>query len=203
MEKNPGEVSPDSKDTVAKDVYENVMKDLQTQKAKARELEDKLKSYNEQKEQLERKSLADKEEWKKLAEIREKEAEDFKKKLEVSSKNTTNYFKRAEIRQQALKQGIRETALEDIDLLPLDDVQVETTSTGKINVLGADKFIDRLKTTRAHWFNDKSDPGVVTGTPTTTTAKGVTPADAVKLYREGKMAEYNEAMNKIRTQKRG
>lgn len=191
----------DVKEVVPKSAYEEVMNDLHSYKSKYKELNDKLSSFEAEKENLKVKSLKDKEEWQKLAEVREREAEDLKKKLEATSKSTSNYFKRAEVRQQALKAGIKENAIDDIDLLSLDDVIVETTSTGKVNVLGADKFVDRLRATKPHWFTDKTDPKVVTTSPTATKPSSVSAKDVAKLYKEGKMAEYNEAMDKLRKQK--
>lgn len=203
MSDNNTDQSVDSKDkgSVSKDVYENVMKDLHSTKSKYKELEEKIRSFEDEKENLKVKSLKEKEEWQKLAEIRENEAKELKKKLDTNAHTTSNYFKRSEVRQLAIKNGIRDSALEDIDLLPLDEVVVETTNTGKINVLGADKFVDRLRTTRPHWFQDKSDPKVATSTPSTTKPSKVDAKDVVKLYKEGKMAEYNEAMSKLRTKK--
>jgi hypothetical protein len=192
----------EQKEVVPKEAYENVMSDLQKTKQNFKELQDRLKSFEDEKESLKVKGLKDKEEWQKLAEIREREAQELKQKLEATSKSTANYFKRAEVRQQALKAGIREAALDDIDLLPLDDVAVETTSHGRLNVLGADKFVDRLRATKPHWFESKADPGVVSTTPSTQKASPVDAKSVAKLFREGKMAEYNEAMAKMLKKKR-
>jgi hypothetical protein len=185
--------------TVSIDAHNEVVQDLLKRKQEAKELKDKLSAFEKEKEDLKVKSLKEKEEWQKLAEIREKEAEELKKKLEAKEKVTSNYFKRAEVRQQALKNNIRENALDDLDLLGFDDVQIETTSTGSINVLGADKFVDRLKATKPHWFQDKADPKVVSTSPAASKPTSVTAKDAARLYKEGKMAEYNEAMTKLRT----
>lgn len=195
-------VASDTQDTVvAKQVHDEVMQDLLRQKAKSRELEEKLQSLEGERENLKVKSLKDKEQWQKLAELKEREADDFKKQLESQKTTTTNYFKRSEIRQQAMKLGIRENALDDLDLLGYDDVQLETTSTGKINVLGADKFVERLKTTKPHWFNDRTAPNIDSASPGVTRPSSVSVQDVLRLQKEGKKAEYEAALLKLRQQK--
>lgn len=200
------ETQPDGQDTkdtkyVPQQTHDEVVQDLLKQKAKAKELAEKLSAFEKEKEDLGMKSLKEKQEWQKVAEAKEAEAAALKKKLDDEKRVTTNYFKRSELRQQALKAGIRENALDDLDLLPLEDITVETTSTGKINVLGADKSVERLKATRPHWFQDRTDPGVDGGTPTVTKASAVSMKDILKLQKEGKQSEYEAALRSYQKQK--
>jgi hypothetical protein len=51
--------------------------------------------------------------------------------------------------------GIRKDALNDLDLLDFDEVIVETTSSGNINIIGADSAVKKLKSERPHWFGSK------------------------------------------------
>ena len=60
--------------------------------------------------------------------------------------------KMSAIREAAIKAGVLESALEDIDFLDWSGVQVETTSTGRLNVLGVDDAVKRIKTLKPHWF---------------------------------------------------
>lgn len=178
--------------------YEHAIKDLQATKSKYKELEEKVKQFETQREELEVKSLREKEEWKKLAEIKENEALDLKKKLESKDKLTSTYFKRAEVRAEAVKAGVRESALDDLDLLGFDGVEIESTSSGKINVLGAGEFVERIKATKPHWFEDKKAPSVTSTTPGVTKGKSMQLKDILKLQKEGKQAEYEAALNNYR-----
>jgi hypothetical protein len=64
-----------------------------------------------------------------------------------------NEKKIAALATEAVKQGINPASLPDLELLDFDEVQVETTSTGKILVTGQDRAIAKLKTLRPHWFS--------------------------------------------------
>ena len=190
-----GEQSQDDKEKyVSKQVHDEVMQDLLKRKTRERELEDRLKSFESEQENLKTQSLKEKEDWKKLAEVKEKETLEFKKKLESQEKLTANYFKRAEVRAEAIKSGMREAALDDLDLIGYSGVDLETTSTGKLNVLGADKFVERLKATKPFWFEDKKAPMIDGNTPTTTKGPKMSMSDILKLQKQGKQAEYEAAL---------
>jgi hypothetical protein len=192
--------SQDQKDQlVPKKAYEEVTSDLMKFKSKSKDLEEKLKAYEKEREESKFKSLKDKEEWQKLAEVREQEANNLRQELESNKRATTNYFKMAEVKAQAMKHGIRDNALDDLDLLSMDDVQVETTSTGKVNILGADKFVDRLKAVKPHWFHDKTAPRVDGSDPHVSKDSGPISAQALlKLQKEGKQADYEAALLKFK-----
>lgn len=163
-------------------------------KQRAAELESKLAEFEKEREDAKLSGLRQKEEWQKIAEDREKKVKELSERIEKQSKATETYFKRSEVRAQALKNGIREAALDDLDLLSLEGVSLETTSTGAVNVLGADKYVSRLKETRPYWFLDKSAPNVNTGTPQVSSSGTVTISDVLKLQREGKQQEYEAAL---------
>jgi hypothetical protein len=117
--------------------------------AEAKRQTDKMKSDNQFKE---------------LAEKMEKERDDAKAETANIKNSYLNDRKFSAVQAAAVKLGLRDEALSDLETLDLEDVETETTSTGKINVLGANKFAERLKTLKPHWFSDKkADPNVNTG----------------------------------------
>ena len=156
---------------------EKLIKDLETQKTS------KLEEQSNYKELWEN------------AERKRQEAE------EKSNKIQTQYvsdLKRSAIEKEAIKLGINKSALNDINLLKgeMDNfVQIETTSTGNINVLGSSEFVENLKETRPHWFTDGKAPTFNNAIPQHTTNKEMTPSDILALQKKDP-TKYNEIMRK-------
>jgi hypothetical protein len=101
-----------------------------------------------EKEQL----LREQNRWQELAELKAKEAEDYKAHLDKTREAMVTDKKFGAVREAALKAGIRPEAIADLELVGLDKVQVETTSLGRVNVIGVDNLIDSIKLSRPHWF---------------------------------------------------
>ena len=85
-----------------------------------------------------------------------------------------------------MKQGIRPEAVNDLQFLDLSEVQIETTDTGRVNIIGEDKFIERTKTLRPHWFGTTAAPNVNTATPGIVPGQQITLADVTAAEKEAK-----------------
>jgi hypothetical protein len=182
--------------TVSKEDHDRALKDLHKFKARAKELEDAVKATHT-------KSMKEKEQWKELAELREKEAEDLKKEKTKIQESLIYDKKYSAVKEAALAAGIRKEAVTDLELLEFSEVQIETTSTGRINILGADKAVDRLKTLKPHWFGSKGAkingdiPDVQTGGKITKTQ--VYEAES-KAKKTGDYAPYKQILAKYSQQ---
>lgn len=133
-------------EVVPKAELSKVLDDMHKYKKMTRELESKLKDR-------EMSELREKENWQKIAEIKEKEALEATERAERLQSSFLGQKKYDALKQSALKYGIRQDALRDLELIDFDnDVAIETTSTGKINILGADSAIKKLKSERPYWF---------------------------------------------------
>ena len=97
-------------------------------------------------------SMKDREEWQKIAELKEQEAAAANERANTLQENVTYATKYSAVKDAALKLGLRQEALADLDLVDLEDVLIERTSTGRTNVLGTEKFVQGLKASRPHWF---------------------------------------------------
>lgn len=84
-------------------------------------------------------------------------AEEKAKKI---SESYFNGLKRSAIEQEALKEGIIETALEDLGYIDNSMVQIETTNTGNVNVLGAKDLVLALRERKPHWFKMQGAPTI-------------------------------------------
>ena len=134
-----------SKKTVSAEAYEKAMADMHKYKKALREIENNKKTQELQ-------TLKEKQEWQKIAELKEKEANDAIEERKKLTNAVINDKKMSSVREAAMKAGILDSALDDIELLNWSEVQVETTSTGRINVQGAEDAVKRLKTLKPHWF---------------------------------------------------
>ena len=138
------------------DVHDRAMSDLQKQKDKNRELESRIGA-------IESKSLQEKNDYKSLWE----RSESDKKKLEQDLQNQSNWIVKTqqfnEVKAEAVAAGLRKEALKDLDLIEMDGVDVETTSTGRFIVKGAKQKVESLKQEKPHWFTVEEPPKVNTG----------------------------------------
>lgn len=132
-------------DTVKKSDYERMKADMLKFKKQARDLEKKDKDA-----QL--KALKEKQDWQKIAQLKEKEANEEKEKNNRLLGSIISDKKISAIRTAAIKEGLLDSASDDLELISWDDVEVETTSTGRINVHGAEDAVKKLKSLKPHWF---------------------------------------------------
>ncbi len=150
-------------ETVTKKAFENVTKDLHKWKEEAKLAKDKLK-------EIETEKLKAAQKFEELAAMNEKEAKEAKTELQNLKQGLIREKKLSAIKAEAAKLKILPSALDDLELQDWSEVQIEATSTGKINVLNAQKAVERFKTTKPHWFEGTSAPNVNTTTPTTVTS---------------------------------
>lgn len=135
-------------DTVDRDLLEKFKQDNIKAKKRMQELEAQLEVER-------RNKLKEKEDWKSYAETLEKELESTKTERQALSQAMI-YDKKVEaIRISALNTGIRKDAIKHLEKFGTDGVEIETTSTGRINVLGADQFVARLKAEAPYLFDVK------------------------------------------------
>jgi len=143
--------------------------------------EEKMKAANQWQE------LADK--YKREKEAVEKQHNDFRGYFVQEKKLET-------IKREALRAGIREEAIHDLDILDTSMVEIETTSTGKINVLNADQFVEGLKSSRPYWFKNQNAPNINTNMPNANMTKNYSPSEILKLQKTNP-TEYNKIMQKM------
>lgn len=188
------QTSEAGKKTVAFEDHERALKDLHRFKSQARQLEEAQREIQRKLQEVEQQRLAEKEDWKALAEQRQKLLEEAQTKHEGLKSSVFNTAKFSAVRAEALKAGLRPEAESDLELIPMDPVVVEMTTTGKMQTIGAKEFVDELKRTRAHWFKNPNVPQVNSGGRAFTGTNGtVTVQDVNKLEREWLRSKKPEA----------
>lgn len=165
---------------VTQEVYDRMKKDMFKHKADS---ENNKKAVDDQR--LAR--LKESQNWEAVAKEKEQEAQDEKAKRQNLETSLVQHQKYQSLRTEALKHGMHPGSLEDLELLDLPEVSVETTSTGKILVTGADRAISNLKTMRPHWFQTKA-PSINPSSPESTQVnqQQITTDDIIKLEAEFK-----------------
>jgi len=145
--------------------------------------------------------------WKEYAETKEREAKEATEKAKKLQDSFLNNQKYNALMAKTQALGILPAALSDLESLDLEDIRIETTSTGKINVLGVDVFAERIKSTKPHWFGTPAAPNVnasgqrVQDNPSTVTAKMVMDAER-DGKKTGDMSTYHKLLKQFQTQKR-
>lgn len=156
---NPNDPPADSptESLVSKEAYDRVKADMHKFKQEKADLERRLAEMKVQ-------GHKEKEDWKSVAEHHETTAKELQSKYEGLKSSLVAEKKFSALSAEAMKQGINPASIPDLELLDFDELTVETTSTGKILVSGADRAIAKLKTLRPHWFT-KTVPSVNPSTP--------------------------------------
>lgn len=163
-----------------------------------------VKDLKVKEEARERQRLADENRWKELSESWQKKAEEAEAKSERRNKAFLDTLRGQEIRAAAMQSGIKQEALSDLDLVGADDLEVEFTSAGRYMVNGTKQFVEKLKKTRPHWFNDSTPPKVNPGgggkppEPTKVTASDVVSAQNRFGRRSPQYLKVREAYEKQR-----
>jgi hypothetical protein len=189
--------APETPAMIAREEFERVQSDMHKFKQLAKDADARV-------EKLKMQGLKEKDDWKNVAqEYETKYAEAVKERDGIRQAIVTDK-KMSAIKLEAKKAGILDSALEDLELIDFPEVSVETTSTGKVNVLGVERAVQRLKTTRSHWFG-KQTPNVNSGSPDVTTGNKISYEDVMKSEQEarksGKWHAHGELLARYRTQK--
>ena len=152
-----GEPKPRSK-SVAWEDHKRAIDDMNKFKKKAQDLEARIKSGETDK-------LKEQNRWKELYEQAQQRAEQAEEKANKIQDSFVNERKYGAVKQAALAAGLRPEAVDDLEAIDLDLVEVETTSKGKLNVLGVTEQISKLQKAKPHWFGGKAAPKVNSGNP--------------------------------------
>ena len=159
-------------------------------KQEAREAKERNETLLREIETLKEKSLLEKQNYKELYENEKMKTAKFQEETQRTRETFFGSLKKQQIKQEAMKMGIREEALSDLDLLDSSTVITETTSNGNVNILGAQEFVEQLKDSRPYWFKQQGAP-TINGNVPSYNRKSLTASDLLKLQMENP-AKYRE-----------
>lgn len=205
-ETNPTPPKPtgDEGDHVSKSAYEATKADLHKFKEEARIL-------REEKEAAKANELKAQEKWKEFGTAKEQEAADWRKKYETLSTSHLERTKIEAVKAQCKALGLIDAAADDLEAMEFKDVVVETTSTGRVNVIGAKGAAERMKSLRPHWFQSTTQPPVNTKIPSANNGAGGGEQKAsafdelnkleAEAKKTGDYTQYQAALMKLKTKK--
>ena len=141
-----------------------------------------------------------------LADLYKKERDEARVDADSTKKAFIDGKRYGAVKDACLKAGLKPEALQDLELLDLSEVEIETTSAGKVNVLRAEAFAENLKRLRPHWHGAGQAPTVNGNLPGVSQVDQITAVDLVKAEREAKKtgdkAAYHELHNRYQKQSR-
>lgn len=142
-------IVPPAATSYSADEYNKLLSEKQTLTSQRDTLQSQLKNN-------ELTQMKDKEQWKEIAELTTNENDKLTAKLDGMSKAIVQKEKMSAIRTAALQLGIRQDALDVLDRLEFPEVQIETTSLGNFNVVGAKAAVEAIKIKMSFLFGNKS-----------------------------------------------
>lgn len=189
---------PAAAEVVPKQAYDSVTSDLHKFKQQVREFEKKFQHQ-------ETATLKANEEWKTLyeSEVQKRElAEEKSHKLE----NSFVFNKKMDaIKQEAVKQGIHSAALNDLEMMNFDDVQIQKTvredGMQSVQILGAENAVARLKANKEYLFNKAIPPRTNNSDSEVGNPKEVTIEQVLKAEKDGNTQKYRELLTEYQKQK--
>lgn len=198
---NPDAVVTDETKPIKPSDHKRTIDDMMKYKKGLKDALEQLSSVKSELDKLKEGGLKAQNNYKALYETAQSklsQVEEERTKLLHSLEYTKKYD---EVKTQALKLGIRSEALDDLERLEFEGLEVERTDKGRIVVQGADLFVENLKKSKPHWFESKKPPTFNAsgtqggGASGTVTAQDVLEAET-KAKRSGK-AEDKKAYNEI------
>lgn len=149
---NPPPAAPAGDPPRTGDDAASLRAELERERAERQKAENKAKEHGDALEAARIEKEKQQQNWQKVAQDYEKKYTDVKAEKDGLSKAILVDRKMTAVREAAIKAGLLESALDDLDLVDFPQVTVETTSTGRTHVHGVDSAIQWLKTKKGHWF---------------------------------------------------
>ncbi len=200
LDEKPIEKADDEKEErISRADHDRALADMHKHKREAAQL-------RQEKKDAETARLKESNDWKTLAEQKEADAKLARDEADSLRSTYVNDRKYNAVHAKCVALGIRPEALSDLESLDLADIAIETTSTGKINVLGAERFAAALKSKKPHWFDGKAAPRVNTnGQRVIDSDSALTATDLLKAEAEGRksgdLSKYYDMHKKFQQQR--
>lgn len=149
-------------ENVPKSVYERTKKDMEKYKTKLRDQDSVIQQMKDRLAELENSKKGDdgKNDWKSIAEKRAKDLEAEKARTQSLQQSVIYNEKHRAVYAELKKLGLRDEAERLLEYEDFADLEVETTSKGRINVLNAKEWADNFYKQNMFAFVAKKVPSV-------------------------------------------
>lgn len=136
---------------------------LESERKAKKQLSDQVTKLSDDFKTLQRQAHKGKEDYKTLAEGLEKENGELKSTLQKFKDAVHHTARVGEVKAAALKAGLREEAVADLEGMDLSEVEVEIDASNVIRVKGADDYAAKLKKLKGYMFKAPADPNFNAG----------------------------------------
>lgn len=170
-------------DHVPKSAYEQVTKDLHKWKAQAKENQRQLSEVQDRLKAFEDKNI-DETDLKQVAERYKRDADSYKAENQKLKESYLYSEKYRAIFNELRKLGFRDDAERYLEFEDLKDIEIETTSKGRVNVLGAQEWAAEYQRKNEFLFEAKKAPKVSSAdgrSGNRTDSEPLTPAKLIEL----------------------
>lgn len=166
-------------------------------RSKLNESSEQIDALKSKIEQMENDKLKSQNNYKSLWEKEKERADGYHNEVQKVKDSYISGLKESAIETAAIKHGIDPEYMHFLKGSSESEVQFETTSTGKVNILGADDFVERFKTQYPKMFMDKKMPTMNTSSGNYSEQKQLTPDEILALQKKGDIEGYNREVKKL------
>jgi len=195
--------------SVSLEDHKRALDDMHKFKSSAKELSDKVLNLEKQINEEKEKKLTESQNYKTLFEQYKQKYEDSEGKLSSFWKSYEKNEKHNAVKQIAIRSGMHDQALEDLDMFDLSGVEVERTDQGRFIIHGAENYVDQLKQKKPYLFKSKQTPNFNPGGGTESLSnEKLTPQKVIELEEKWRKTRdpkdrvvYIEAVKRFKAQK--
>lgn len=172
-------------DVVDAKAYEQIKNDMHKFKREAAEAKQAKEEAEKRAMEFETRALENQENYKELYEKQKGLTHGIESKYKELTSTIVNDRRMSAIKTEAMKLGINNDFVDLLEAFDTSDVLVETTSSGKITVSGADTWVETLKASKPSMFSKKEDPRINNKTGNYDgREKTYSPAEILKLEKD-------------------
>jgi Skp family chaperone for outer membrane proteins len=179
--------------------------DLKKFKARSRELESQLQSYQQEMEAMKTKGLAESNDFKALYEQASNKNKEWEQKYTKLKENVVFNEKYKAAQKALLDAGIRKEALRILDKEDLEPIIVEHTSEGRMLTSGVEEYVDSFKKNYGFAFEQKGQARVNGGGGNSTIemSQAMTPSKLYEIEKKHgvRSDQYRAAIEQYKKQK--
>lgn len=179
--------------------------DLKKFKARSRELESQLQSYQQEMEAMKTKGLAESNDFKTLYEQASNKNKEWEQKFNKLKENVVFNEKYKAAQKALLDAGIRKEALRILDKEDLEPIIIEHTSEGRMIPTGVEEYVDMFKKNYGFAFEQKGQARVNGGGGNTTIemSQAMTPSKLYEIEKKHgvRSDQYRAAIEQYKKQK--
>lgn len=198
VENPPADVPP-KEELVPVKAYDEVKNDMLKYKAELRKRETELEQAKAKQKELELAGLRAKEDYKAMFEDADNRLKETEGKLKQTQSAIVDSTKWSSISSELLSLGLIPSSTRAAEkLVDLDQLDIETTSHGRYNVLNAKTYAEKFKAEHPYLFNDKK-VNINNGVPPLGTPGKMDLAQLNKLQQEWQKTRTPESEKAYRT----